>query len=131
MYRVSLITGDFGRDGHEQSDTFYIDSNLSMDEIKEAYEKGVEIIGFDLVTDECAEYDDNEIDKENYKKLVDHGFKYSDIDEEEEEPELDFVNPEFFANMYLFFVKTGNTDFVFDMIDSDSTIDIGGYGLYY
>jgi hypothetical protein len=135
MNRIELIIGDWSGDGHERTDKFIIDSNLNKNEIVEAYERGVDIIGFDLSTDVCDDYEDHYMPLDKYATLTRLGFIYPreyDGDAINIEGDAVYMHSELFAYIYLFFVKKGNDQFDFSMIKftTENSIPIGGYGLF-
>lgn len=135
---INLIVGDWSHDGHSMTDTIAIKSNLTKEEIKNAYKQGVKTIGIDLSKDICTEYDVCSISKEQFDKFISLGFvpswmkKYKPerLAKEFSKIDLDFIG-EFFVEMYLFTVKLGNSDFEYEIEDEcENEINIGGYGLF-
>ncbi len=116
---IKVVVGDWGGDGHAKTEDFYICSNLPKNEINQAYQEGVKIIGFDLTEDVAVDYDDYQISREYIEMIEKSGFESIDDD---------FIETDFYTKMWLHFVKVGNPDFNFNMINGQ-TIDIGGYGL--
>lgn len=146
-YIINLIMGDPSGDGHGNIQYISIKSNLNKNAIQTAYEKGTKLLGFDFVDKVCADYEDNFLHKEEMNKLVKHGFNVDDlgsITSYEKKEALNFIkNDEMFysnhlrlwtdsfSNIYLFIAKLGNKNFKYKILDeNDSSIDIGGYGLY-
>ncbi len=134
---VSLLLGDISGDGHNQRDTTVIFSNLTANEIKNAYSKGEKLLGFKFVSQVCSEYEDNSIPTELINKLVKFGFPLETYlsngdlsnDGDDKDPEY-FIWIQGYTEIYLFIVKIGNPNFEWKYTENDSCIDIGGYGLY-
>ena len=126
---VNLILGDSGGDGHEKESMTSIMSNCTKQEIKLAYQEGTKLVGFDLTKQVCYEFDDREINREFYNKLVELGLpkNESDFDGDENDPISIWLDD--FTEMYLFIVKLGNPDFDYEFLQN-SDIDIGGYGFF-
>jgi hypothetical protein len=131
-YVVNLILGDSGGDGHCKKSMTSIMSNCDKQEIKLAYKKGTELVGFDFTAQVCSDFGDNKISIEYYNKLVELGLPnesyHNDSDEIEEEDSISLWLDNF-TEIYLFIVKLGNPDFDYEFLQN-SDIDIGGYGLF-
>ena len=121
-YIVNLIVGDWSLDGHNQTSSVTIESNLSKSEIKEAYKAGTAIVGFDLSSKVCIEYEDYKISEEHLSKLEKCGITV-ELDDGD-------LNAETFALIYLDIAKLGNPDSEFVIVSSKAAINIGGYGLF-
>jgi hypothetical protein len=115
---ITLEIGDWSRDGHNQSEKIAFDSNLSVNEIKDAYKRGVDSIGFDL-EDCCAEYESRTLSDNRMELLEEAGFVF----------ESEEILPQVFADMYIFFCRTGNPSIEIKPIEL-ANITIGGYGLF-
>jgi hypothetical protein len=157
-HTVNLLLGDQSGDGHGKTNIVSIQSNLDAFSVAEAYEKGVEIIGVDLINDVAEGYEDNTLVQSDFDKLVKHGFTFEedssleDLDEDDDiedfddelesdlelEEDDDLLNDEepihlyedTFVRIYLFIAKTGNPDFEYHLTDVNNIIAIGGYGLF-
>ncbi len=129
---VNLIVGDWSRDGHEKTDRFTVESNLSKAEIAKAYKAGAKLIGFDI-TEYCKEFEDNTIPIEKLRLLCPFGLIWEDLDSYSlEEGEMDGLYramPGEYVNFYLLIVKAGNPTFEYSYTKGPD-IKIGGYGLY-
>lgn len=126
---IELVIGDWSGDGHNITNSIVIKTNLTQQEMIEAYQLGVQKIGFDLIEDVCADYEDNKISEDVYEKLVASGYKFDDdcVVPSMIEP-LELGGSDDYADIYLHFVKIGNPQFVFSY---GSSIKIGGYGLFF
>lgn len=126
---ISLVLGDWSHDGHSKADTVVIKSNFTVKEIEKAYKKATKKLGFDLINDVAADYEDNKLSKDKMKILLDNGFKY---ELEESDSENHYLWIDSFTDIYLFIVKMGDESFEHIVLEGDlkPTIHIGGYGLY-
>lgn len=135
MYNINLTVGDWSEDGHNQSDSFPITSNLNAKQFEAAFKKGSKIIGFDL-TKLCTDYEDDtfpEYCKNQITKNIDcsklngpGGYDYWN----EEDGIEDGLYPDFYAALYLHIAKLGNPKLEAEFIKLEE-INIGGYGLYH
>ena len=121
MQTVCLTVGDWSGDGHRITSDYYIESNLTGEEIEKAYELGSEVLGFNLCNEVCEYYEDNQISDQHLEKLIQSGFNPpSDF-------EKDWVGCKNYTKMYLHVVSLGNPSFKFEFVKAD-TVNIGGYG---
>jgi hypothetical protein len=140
-YTIALILGDWSQDGHKQTETVSIKSNLSSDEIMHAYEKASKSLGFNFINEVASDYEDNCLERDKLKALMNHGLslkkmlKY-DYDVEEAQKCLDdensrgiYLYTESYINIFLAIVKIGNENFKYRPSKKD-TLNIGGYGLF-
>lgn len=126
---IKLVVGDYSYDGHGQTDSIVIKSNLTNKEMVEAKVIGEKKINFKL-DKFCKNHEDNVIPFKEFKKLIDAGLiKEMDWYESDEEEDL-YADPAIFADIFLFLVKLGNEKFEYKISEADSVINIGGYGLY-
>lgn len=123
--KVKLIVGDYSGDGHEKTYTRVIESNLTSDQMIEAYKAACVIIGMDFCQDVCSEYEEMEPDEEEIATLAQVGISL-DVDE------FGWLSPEGFLDAYLQIVKLGNPNFIYGLVpEPKHFIPIGGYGLFY
>lgn len=128
---TELVLGDWSGDGHNQSITILIESNLNRDEIYKAYEKTAEELDFDLIQEVAFEYEDNIVTTEQALIINSLGIQLDGkylIDLESTEP-IDIWKDDF-VNIFLAMVKRGNPSFEYKRIEGE-TIEIGGYGLFF
>ncbi len=124
MNTIIFVTGDPSGDGHGRTSNLSIKTNLSKKEIELAYKKGVELIGFNLIDECCNDYEDNVIYEEELVKLKAAGFEIDDT-------EMDWrIYHQEYEDIYLFFILKGNPEFKYEIVSSNNTIDMGGYGLF-
>ena len=135
-HKTKLVIGDWSHDGHCQEETYMISSNLTRDEISDAYEKCVNKIGINLTKDIAGNYENNMILKDDINKFISAGHVVSDEYFKEQLAENKnkeyWLEPKVFFDLYLFTVKAGNSKFKYKIIDEDCPIiNIGGYGLFF
>lgn len=132
---ISLVMGDWSGDGHSKTDTVVIKSNLTVPEITKAYKKASKKLGFDLIKEVAADYQDNNLSKDNMQALIKNGFSGELEDDEEEDNGGKggyFLWTDSFLDIYLFIVKLGDPNFEYAILQGElnPSINIGGYGLY-
>ena len=136
MHTIELLMGDPSSDGHGKTATYVIESNLTRKEMDLAYEKGTEILGFDLCSDVATDYEDGSISGDYFKLLVKQGFgkKFEDVTYVNGLatviPEKLYLDRYSFAEIFLFIVWLGNQTFTFVESKANNQIEIGGYGLF-
>jgi hypothetical protein len=138
---TTLVAGDWSGDGHSRTDTTVIRSNLTSEQIGEAYEAGSKKLGFNFIDEVAVDYEDNSLDLEKLQTLiaagmnVEEAFKFEyEINEvktvlKDEDPAGIHLCEESFTDIYFFIVKLGNEDFEYE-ISKGNSINIGGYGLF-
>jgi hypothetical protein len=140
---INLVVGDWSNDGHSQSDTITISSNLEKADVEKAYKAGAKKLKLDVTKDVATDYEDGALSIKQWKKLAkagltletlydgsryDIGIANNAIKSEEENINL---YPDVFVNIWIFVVQQGNPDFKFEVSEDDSpNINIGGYGLF-
>jgi hypothetical protein len=140
-FKVTLVVGDWSGDGHGQTDTIIIESNLDAKKIMSAYKKGSKKLGFDWINDVGAKYEDNLLPIDKLKKLIEHGLNLEEIfyDWEVEEAQRLLKDDNSkgvqlwshsYTTAFLFITKLGNKTFEYNFIVDDNRLNIGGYGLF-
>lgn len=129
MHTIELVMGDYSRDGHEKTESIMVISNITLQELKEAYQIGTEKIGFDFIKTVAADYGDGSLSKEKFDKLRDAGLTEDDWFEEGEDKFPLMYYKDAFAEIFLFICKLGNELFEYEYPKTDS-MHIGGYGLF-
>ncbi len=141
-YTINLVIGDWSGDGHSMHQTITIESNLHVDEINKAYEKGCDILGIDFVDNICESYQDNLLSLEDWEKFSSCGlkledlFKHNSYGSREATESLECgddipLDVRAFVQLYLFIIQQGNSEFRFKFPTKTKTdIKIGGYGLF-
>ena len=137
---TTLVVGDWSGDGHDKKDMTVIRSNLDSKQIMKAYKKASEKLGFNLIDDVCADYEDRTLYRDQLKALVENGmnldvlgFEY-DIKEaqeclDDEDSEGISLWGESYRNVFLAIVKMGDNSFEWEESRGDS-LNIGGYGCF-
>ncbi len=143
-HTTTLVLGDWSDDGHGKTDLVIIESNLDKEEIWAAYRKASKKLGFKLVEDVCADYEEGGISQDYLKTLIENGLNIekvfdTDYDLKEAKKVLEGDDPDELVNLwtnsyteiFLFIVKLGDPEFEYNIIEDDSSrINIGGYGLF-
>jgi hypothetical protein len=118
---LSLLMGDPSGDGHGQTGTLLLLSNLSAKEVEKAYKKGAKKLGIDVRKDVAAQFEDRTISASDLQKFKDAGMAW--------EGDADFLWTDSYAKLFLFTVKVGDPTFEYQEV-KDATVEIGGYGLF-
>ena len=128
----NIMAGDWSNDGHGITHSTIIRSNFTKDQIKESYQAGVQIVGFDLKEDTCRKYEDDLLGADCIKKLNDNGINLELEGDWEgaDTSEGIHVNPEEYTEIFLSICKLGNKDFDYQIVDTPE-VHIGGYGMFY
>lgn len=129
-YLLQLQVGDWSCDGHEQSEEFLIKSNISMAQLKKAYNKGSKVLDFDLIANYCVSYEENKLSAKFGERLQ----EIIDVDEtfEKDKDGNLYVTPNTWLSCILAVCKVGNKTFQYKLVtvDRDNCWTIGGYGLF-
>ncbi len=130
MHTINLVVGDWSRDGHEKTETIQVKSSLTLAELNAAYALGSRRVEFDLSAEVAKEYEDDFMLKQHIDMLAIHGIVCEDYNESEDDGVG--LDPELFATLFMKIAQLGNCNLLFEFVDdSTSTINIGGYGLFY
>ncbi len=73
LYNITFTLGDPGGDGHGHYVVFHMQSNYSVQDITDAYNKATEILGFDFIKTCCAGYGEHYIRPTYASILVNNG----------------------------------------------------------
>jgi|15BtaG_2_1085339.scaffolds.fasta_scaffold01423_5 hypothetical protein len=132
--KVTLEIGDPEGYGHRFRREAVYDFNVeSVKELLSAYQKGTNLIGFDL-EETCQDYEDNHIPEKIVKKIM-KGLSDASVSDwfdnevQAEGIENIRINYEVYLSLYLEICKLGNPKLTWEEEFADS-IDIGGYGLF-
>lgn len=141
-HKVALETGDWSRDGHNQSEVVTIQSNLTQTELVAAYKKGAKKLKVDLIKNVCKEYDDHTMPRDLYNKILElaapelvpnykESVSETDYDDEElEDSKTVWVSSDEWPHLILLVVSIGDPNFYYEEVMPDSTWHVGGYGLF-
>lgn len=87
-YKFKLQLGDWSRDGHGQSEEYFLQSNVDVKELREIYFKTIQKTLISI-QDICRKYEDCSIsqeqieglglDVENYEHIIENGVEYQDF----------------------------------------------------
>lgn len=139
---VDLVVGDWSGDGHSITKTVGIKTNVTIEELRKAYQNGVKEVGVDLSEKVCRNYGDYRLSYDIFLKLIAFGELHDALFENYEEEikalktEEDFTESDYayldyerYAQLYLGIAKVGNPAIKYKFVESQS-INIGGYGLF-
>lgn len=128
---INLVVGDWSGDGHSMTSNVMIHSNLSINQIKKAVEVACTKVGFDFTQEICQDYECTRLSDYQAEKLMSAGIDLHKILEFDEElNEWSFCyDPHKFVELWLEFVKLGNSKFIYEIVEGKN-INIGGYGLF-
>lgn len=73
---INIEIGDWSHDGHSKCDIFTFESNLPIEEVREAYFKARELYPEICPEEFCAEYEDPEVPKKVRDRAKQLGFKF-------------------------------------------------------
>ncbi len=120
-HTIRLVRGDPSGDGHGRTSTHSFRSSLTPDEVRQAYRKGVGIVGFDLIQEEINTNGNRFKLKPEYREAMKtHGY-VSDVD-------VDWIDSETYIDIYLWIAKLGNPNLEVQWFTEPRyDIDIGGY----
>lgn len=158
MYTISLIMGDWSHDGHNQTDTVVVHSNLDARGIQHAYDAGIEKLRKVAATVDgaydgdinqdlrnlCYDYEDSVFPAKLRNFLV--ACDILQVDEESEafgsnysvdweyDPNADgTLDSDSFADLYIAIARSGDALLTIERVPHTQNmyINIGGYGLFY
>jgi hypothetical protein len=129
-----MVVGDWSHDGHSQTATVTIKSNLDHKALTKAYKRGEKKTDVNFEAEVASNYEDNELPGEVVEKLEKHGFKLEDVIDpqtyDDEDGRVLWVDE--YAEIWLFIAAVGNPSFKYEIMTNDSpNINIGGYGLFF
>lgn len=139
LHNITFTLGDPSGDGHGHYVVFHMESNYSVKDITDAYNKATEILGFDFIKTCCVDYQDFYIKPIYASILVNHGI-LNKISLED----TDFYSiskgsycvdsgVEEYINIFIKIIKLVLKDFTLEyrdlQEDSLSILDFAAYGL--
>lgn len=131
-----LVAGDWSDDGHGKTETLEVEvyGVQNTQDLVKAYELGCERMGIDSLDKFCQEYEQNEFPTNLLKALEkvsqEQGHPYLILDTELLTEDTYYLSPEGYLQAYLILATIGNSRITYSR-RSYSTINIGGYGLFY
>lgn len=137
QYVIELEMGDWSGDGHSQTQSLHIRTNLTAKQIEAAFKKGARKIGLDI-TKCCEDYEDSSLTKDQFEILRKAGwdpencwnYNYAKENGQLDDDDSFSLSTDEFADIYIFTVQQGNSDFEHEELNKER-IDIGGYGLFH
>lgn len=129
---ITFVIGDWSKDGHNQTETVTIKSNLTLKEIALAYKIATKKLGFDFTKLAASDYEDNSLDKEYGDILIKNGIDVSDLelDKDINGDEYYLLDFDSYLDTYLSIIKLGNSKFEYEVTSELNILNIGGYGLF-
>lgn len=130
--KVKLTIGDWSKDGHNQSEMFYYESNKTVEEIQQAYKDSCKLTGLSFNHNEdytelglkwghpeydlrkiCTEYGDASINKFSADILLKYGIDVKEYkDEEDNDEDSYYVSLDKFPELVIAFIKLSLPDLV-------------------
>lgn len=132
---IQLVLGDWSNDGHGKTDSVFIESNLTAQQIQDAYVAAMnKLPALKCLNTLAEDYEDSELSNDHITALREAGYPIDKFVKEYEEGYGDDCTPsvdkESYTDIYLFIVLVGNPEFKHEVVSLDD-INIGGYGLFY
>lgn len=93
---VKFVIGDWSSDGHGKSETYIVESNVSLAYLRETHFKCPSVLGFDI-GDICRDYGECTLPDSIADKLIEAKI----ITEEEKEGLQDYVEPDEVVHLWL------------------------------
>ena len=129
QFTINLVMGDWAIDGHGQTETVTISSNLPKDALIQAYEAGEVKADVKFQKEVASVYEDNFISCRIVNKLAEHGFNIKEFSEDISPSERGYILADSYHLVWLWIAKLGNPNFDYELVNI-SKINIGGYGLF-
>ncbi|WPS85274.1 hypothetical protein SMD22_01215 (plasmid) [Brevibacillus halotolerans] len=73
MYQFRMPIGDWSQDGHSQCDYYLIQSNKSVEEVREIHFSVPDKTGVNI-EEICSDYEESSVDSETMEKIIELGF---------------------------------------------------------
>lgn len=122
MYKFRMSIGDWSDDGHGKHEDFIIASNVPVEIVREAHFAMKESLGFSI-EDFCYEYEDSVIDSKTTKAIMELGFEFENVGDEEVG-----TYPEEMARLWIFLLKKVDVNLELKIIkDEIPTLHFYGY----
>lgn len=150
MYSFNLIVGDWSHDGHNQTDSVLVRSNLPHTAVEAAFKEGMSLLGLNPKNRHatylpfCDEYEDSKLPRSIYTILKKNQILTGEIESEYSieydggvvlekaySGKLDMSDSESYAALWLLVAKHGEPALEYEIGEEQSDyINIGGYGLF-
>ena len=126
---VLLQIGDVSGDGHNQRDTFILESSKNHKDLQEAFDKGDELFEF---SNYCCEYEENKIPLELFNKLKaylteEEIASVGCFGHDDEEVSIHYSD---YPYLWVAVARAGDPDLYVKLVKLP-IIDGGGYGCYF
>lgn len=112
MYQFYMTIGDWGGDGHEKSENFLICSNYPVERVREAHFRIRAVTGIDIESI-CSEFEENEIDEDNYRVLKKMGFAFVDHSGMGEQ----ILSPSDMARLWAFLLQKADPELHLEIVE--------------
>ncbi len=132
MNNYTLSIGDECGDGHGRKEYVTITTNLTKEQVEEAYRQSVVLTGIDFDNEIAADYEDNSIPKDAIKVFETFpGFKEVFDEFEDDGNNIHMYTPRDYAVVWKWFVKLSlaDTDTI-EIVKDLENIHIGGYVIW-
>lgn len=127
-FTIELVVGDPSSDGHGKVERILVRTNRSADQIRDAFKRGVEIIGVNL-KNLFNEFEESYLPEDAWQKFVAAGI--ADFGWGPDGDEDGFrLEPDSYADLFLFTITKGDSSFQYEYVMPDALLKIGGYGLF-
>lgn len=139
MYQFKMVIGDWSDDGHGKHEDFVIQSNVPVEQVREAHYRIEETTGVNI-EEICSNYEEDEIDRDVVEQLQELGFEF----ENATGMGPGITNTTEMARLWLFLLQKADPDLKLTLMDAevptlhfygfdDKGRHIGGvgYGLFY
>jgi len=128
---LTITIGDRSGDGHEKKTYHQIESNLSMTDIKIAYQESVEKFGVNPIKEICCNYEDTVMSDDYIQIFKDAGYEFGATDDDSDPDEEFYFDENSWLYFILWFIEQSNPEFDYSVIYSkNDEWHIGGYGLF-
>lgn len=102
---VTIVIGDWSKDGHEVSEEFDFKINCTNEELQQAFLDSIKLTDIDL-SNECAEYREYKFSEACVKKLSGMGYDFSKKFDAYDDTGTTYCGqPEGFADLIMWFCK--------------------------
>lgn len=136
---IKIVVGDWSQDGHNNTEDFYIKTNVAVDVLQDIFTENSKKLEFNLRS-YCTDYEDNEIPTEDLMSVLNklsvniEELELDDFydDDEEDEEEKYYFNPESWFKLFCHICKYEQPTLIIEHVSVlyANTIEIGGYGLF-
>lgn len=116
LFKVPV--GDWSKDGHNQCDTYYVETNYSAKEMRQAYKDTCKKIGLQMNHSDTdytglglkfrdsrcllSEYEESSISEEAVEILLEHGFDFDRVDGERDKNDKLILQEVYFSSEGVF-----------------------------